>query len=158
MTKSDKDIVIVDLSARIPYDTWVQIETYIDHRDRGNYLRTVETSDILLDGYTLDGYNDRDVRSIKAYLRPMSSMSEEEREDFWWNVLGMDWREDLDVDEEMEIVPFPFVENGCGFSLDNFYLQNSFAVIDWLNAHHFDYRGLIPKGLALEAKEGMYSN
>ena len=28
--------------------------------------------------------------------------------------------------------------------------------IDWLNAHHFDYRGLIEKGLALEAPEGMY--
>ena len=27
---------------------------------------------------------------------------------------------------------------------------------DWLNANHFDYRGLIEKGLALEAKEGMY--
>ena len=30
--------------------------------------------------------------------------------------------------------------------------------IDWLNAHHFDYRGLIEKGLALEAPEGMYDN
>ena len=28
--------------------------------------------------------------------------------------------------------------------------------MDWLNAHHFDYRGLIEKGLALEAPEGMY--
>lgn len=28
--------------------------------------------------------------------------------------------------------------------------------VDWLNAHHFDYRGLIQKGLAIEAKEGMY--
>ena len=28
--------------------------------------------------------------------------------------------------------------------------------IDWLNAHHFDYRGLIEKGLALEAPEDMY--
>ena len=30
--------------------------------------------------------------------------------------------------------------------------------IDWLNAHHFDFRGLIEKGLALEAPEGMYKN
>ena len=28
--------------------------------------------------------------------------------------------------------------------------------VDWLNAHHFDYRGLIEKGLAIEAPEGMY--
>ena len=29
-------------------------------------------------------------------------------------------------------------------------------LIDWLNSHHFDYRGLIEKGLALPAPEGMY--
>jgi hypothetical protein len=29
-------------------------------------------------------------------------------------------------------------------------------IYDWLNAHHFDYRGLIDKGLALEALDGMY--
>ena len=29
---------------------------------------------------------------------------------------------------------------------------------DWLNAHHFDYRGLIEKGLALPAKENMYND
>lgn len=28
---------------------------------------------------------------------------------------------------------------------------------DWLNKNHFDYRGLIPMGLALEAPEGMYN-
>ena len=29
-------------------------------------------------------------------------------------------------------------------------------ILDWLNEHHFDFRGLIEKGLALEALEGMY--
>jgi hypothetical protein len=31
------------------------------------------------------------------------------------------------------------------------------ALIDWLNKYHFDYRGLIEKGLAIEAPEGMYN-
>lgn len=31
------------------------------------------------------------------------------------------------------------------------------SVVDWLNSHHFDYRGLIKKDLALEAPEGMYN-
>ena len=31
-----------------------------------------------------------------------------------------------------------------------------YSTIDWLNEHHFDYRGLIEKGLALEAPEDMY--
>lgn len=30
--------------------------------------------------------------------------------------------------------------------------------IDWLNVHHFDYRGLIKRGLALEAPEDMYKS
>lgn len=34
-------------------------------------------------------------------------------------------------------------------------LEGAANIVDWLNAHHFDYRGLIPKGLALVASEGM---
>jgi hypothetical protein len=56
----------------------------------------------------------------------------------------------------------------CALSSDNaFYnperhpyvrIKYVIKLIDWLNAHHFDYRGLIEKGLALEAPEGMYKN
>jgi hypothetical protein len=35
-------------------------------------------------------------------------------------------------------------------------LDNKTDMYDWFNAHHFDYRGLIPMGLAFEAPEGMY--
>jgi len=37
---------------------------------------------------------------------------------------------------------------------DKFYTH--YRMIDWLYAHHFDFRGLIPMGLALKAKEGIY--
>ena len=37
-------------------------------------------------------------------------------------------------------------------------LFDEYSHIDWLNANHFDYRGMIEKGLALEAPDGMYKN
>ena len=42
--------------------------------------------------------------------------------------------------------------------LTKHYAPNPYPVMDWLNEHHVDYRGLIPKGLALKAKEGIYNN
>ena len=66
------------------------------------------------------------VEHVKPYLRPMSSMTVEER--FEYN--GFD---------------------GYIFSDEDVIIK-----IDWLNKHHFDYRGLIKKGLAIEAPENMY--
>ena len=71
------------------------------------------------------------VENIKPYLRPMSSMTEDEKKEF--SLLGV------------------------GIHLFKGPLIPSYDTLDWLNAHHFDYRGLIEKGLALEALEGMYN-
>ena len=70
---------------------------------------------------------------IKPYLRPMSSMTEDEIKEFILIADTVLWLGDK--------------RSTCILSLKQ---------MDWLNAHHFDYRGLIPKGLALEAPEGMY--
>ena len=43
------------------------------------------------------------------------------------------------------------------FQWINFDVFNTTSYIDWLNAHHFDYRGLIEKGLAVVAPEGIYN-
>lgn len=66
--------------------------------------------------------------SIKPYLRSMSSMTEEE-----------DMRRCAFLDD---------IEGGVEDAIPNY--------IDWLNKHYFDYRGLISKGLALEAPVDMY--
>lgn len=73
---------------------------------------------------------------IKPYLHPMSSMTEEEKKEF--EALG--WR----VDELDDNFPWPHST------------LNVIKGIDWLNAHHFDYRGLIEKRIALEAPKDMY--
>jgi hypothetical protein len=34
-----------------------------------------------------------------------------------------------------------------------FFFEKGFEIYDWLNANHFDYRGLIPMGLAIDATD-----
>ena len=69
---------------------------------------------------------------VKPYLRPMSNMTDEEEKIYsqMWNL-----QDEYPTDADIQ------------FKID---------VFDWLLAHHFDFRGLIEKGLALEAPEGMY--
>lgn len=71
---------------------------------------------------------------VKPYLRPMSSMTPEEYDSMRYEYTF--YGDSYIHNSEMLI---------CG------------EVVDWLNKHYFDYRGLIGKGLAIEAPEGMYN-
>lgn len=120
MTQEEKQLLLKDLCGRLPYGVIVEI------REKENQIGATVLK------YTLKGEL-LDVASknnylIRPYLRPMSSMTEEEKEDF-----GV-----------------PFTSEGLVT------LADTVECMDWLNAHHFDYRGLIEKGLALEAPDGMY--
>lgn len=122
MTQEDKDLLFRDLCARLPYGVKV------------NHLLDTKPSDLFaIDTYRNTLYCFRNCREewykvefIKPYLRPMSSMTEEEEIEF----------------QEINLFELPYTIDG----------------IDWLNAHHFDYRDLILLGLAREAPEGMYNS
>ena len=68
------------------------------------------------------------IENIKPYLRSITSMTKKEK-------------------KEYDKLRMSFYKNAKDASL---------VLVDWLNEHHFDQRGLIEKGLALEAPEGMY--
>ena len=112
MTQEEKQLLLKDLCARLPYGAKINVDG---------------EEDILLELGVNSGWINAsyDVEDVKPYLRPMSSMTEEEKK-----------------------------ESG------ELYKKNTgmWDDLDWLNAHHFDYRGLIEKGLALEAPKGMYNN
>lgn len=75
---------------------------------------------------------------ILPYLRPMSSMTEKEMSELrQWGCLCM-------------------TPNDCVEDVGVYGAIHSIPVIDWLNSHYFDYRGLIPMGLALPATKEMY--
>ena len=125
MTQEEKNLLLKDLCARLPYGVTVEIKGSYDDGER--YIRISEL-DITMLGYMYD-----DKSSIIPYLRPMSSMAEEEINEF---ILISDTVLWLGDKRSTSIL--------------------SLEQMDWLNSHHFDYRGLIEKGLALEAHEGMY--
>ena len=138
MTQEDKQLLLIDLCARLPYgvkmkykdeegvSTLCQIDTFYTDIDGFHCLiRMAEPPGIFYD-----------LNEFKPYLRPMSSMTEEEENEFI----------------SLNAVPSPCqLPNHTRMS----WYSNA-TMLDWLNAHHFDYRGLITMGLALEAPERMY--
>ena len=119
MTQKDKELLLKDLCARLPYGVIVQ------YRGHNTIIKNK-----LLTGSDLDC----NMEYYKPYLRPMSSMTEEE-----YDQLYIDSR----------------VKNDSIDILDA--LENDMDAIDWLLKNHFDFRGLIPKGLAIEAPKEMYN-
>jgi hypothetical protein len=98
--------------------------------------------DVYTNIVNLDIPNDDDAKvyidNAKPYLRPMSSMTEKERAE-----MGIAIQKD-------RIEPYGEIKN-CGE--DNLLLctiRQSTNLQDWLNKHHFDYRGLIPMGLGID--------
>ena len=130
MTQEDKELLLKDLCARLPYG--VMCDAYPWQQDKPRLL--VECvpeycgEEIVLKG--LAGRHSFSEAKIKPYLRPMSSMTEEEAKEF-------------------DVISDNLLVNGTSTEIWN-------TVIDWLNEHYFDHRNLIEKGLALEAPDGMY--
>ena len=88
-------------------------------------------------------------RLPKPYLRPISSMMQGEWEEMS-ALIYPHGRVNRNPANKNELLLWLSAE---GNEMPIILMNNVFS---WLNAHHFDYRGLIEKGLALEAPEGMY--
>lgn len=140
MTEQEKQLLFKDLCARLPYGVKINI--------RNDYTLTME--DIELNAYYLATTSYYiEYRGLRPYLRPMSSMTKEEKKEFI-EYAG------YDIDEFINGRHYEYYLKDYGVGSIEKPSANYYS-IDWLNAHHFDYRGLIQMGLALEAKEGMYN-
>ncbi len=120
MTQEDKELLLKDLCARLLYGVIVNAQ----YKDEEGW----KTEDRKILGLYEDGQVYLDcvyttIDCIKPYLRPMSSMTMEEKKEL-----------------------FQLMGGGTDIKRIDFYIS-----------HHLDYRGLIEKGLAIEALEGMYN-
>jgi hypothetical protein len=124
MTQNDKDLMLKDLCARLPYG----VKIYLEDFPRAT-LAGIVNGDIILhhDKY---GYTDEipwDIMYIKPYLFPLSSMTEEQKEEY--------------VSLQQRVI-----YNSQG--LVNLDVMEYTA---WCYNNHIDINGLIPMGLALDA-------
>ena len=125
MTQKDKELLLKDLCARLPY----RVIVHICSRGENAVRDIILSGDNITNAFEVpEGW----WKEIKPYLRPMSSMTEEE---------------EIEYDATFDTIKM---------SDGHYDSTMTYKSFDWLNAHHFDYRGLIPKGLALEATEDMY--
>ena len=145
MTQEEKQLLLQDLCARLPYGvkchvpfenctmelTGKRLNYFCFHKDVWGIDYSHEQEIVI------DPLNDADNNYIvKPYLRPMSSMTEEEKKEFQACHCVYGLHPDFQ----------PMMCN----------LANELNMFGWLNEHHFDYRGLIERSLAIVAPEGMY--
>ena len=144
MTQEEKLLLLLkDLSARLPYG--VKIKYLYWDEDKGcEYPVPMILDDINSDGYIRfygdikEGEGRGYILTYLPYLRPMLSMTEEEKEEV---------RQQFCYEWEESVTELMY------YSIE---IGDADCLIDWFLEHHFDFRGLISKGLALEALEGMY--
>ena len=135
MTQKDKELLLKDLCARLPYRVKFAYNKNV---------YTVNGLDLIVtdEGYWEYAVTTKDtapieINFIKPYLFPLSSMTEEQYKEF---IITSGWDGDI---EEIRRGKFSFI-GYMGFD----YVYDT---IDWCNKNHFDYRGLIEKGLAIDA-------
>ena len=111
MTQEDKELLMRDLSTRIPYGVIVNVYGMSNVK-----LTSVSWYDEVSVEDSVGLYN---ISEVKPYLFPLLSMTEEQQTNLT-----------------------KFVANG---------ITGENILYDWYNKNHFDYRGLIKKGLAIDA-------
>ena len=137
MKKEDKELLIKDLSARLPYGVILKIvneDSAIAYGTLVGMTRLQKHPFIIYEDLVcIEGVlTPFRLEDVKPYLRSIDSMTDKERHELNNACDGIDYALSPDI-------------------------LKLYAYSDWLNAHHFDYRGLIGKGLAIEAPEGMYN-
>ena len=149
MKQEEKEFLLKDLCARLPYGVKVlniseevnevcevdSILTSRKYKDKIFVFLTVPNDSIMAG-----------IEMVKPYLRPMSSMTKEEKHEMF-NLSTMG-NGGVNTDWESFGVEIMSTHPRYGD-----YYRTDYSVIDWLNKNHFDYRGLIPKGLAIEVSE-----
>lgn len=134
MTQEDKELLIKDLCARLPYGVKVKLgdnPNIFDLEYRIKFAAMYGDSDKLEDIL--------DITNIRPFLFPLSSMTEEQKEEL-----------KDEISKQTDILIERMKNDDCGIDCGKYHFHPTLE-LEWLLKNHFDFRGLIPKGLANNA-------
>lgn len=132
MTQEDKKLLLKDLCARLPYGV------KINENVQGDFTVIGLTKERVFTTCEVEGsHNDFPIECIKLYLFPLSSITKEQYEEF---IIISGWDGNIEN-----------IRRGKFSCIGYIGLDYIYDTIDWYNKNHFDYRGLIEKGLAIDA-------
>lgn len=125
MTKEEEKLLLTDLCSRIPYGVRVKFTEFSSLKDKELMGVNVYDNDMtIVTCRTENGTITIPLKYVKPYLYPLSSMTEEQYDEY----------------------------TNMGYSVtERWWSMSNYHQIDWLNKNHIDYRGLIEKGLAIDA-------
>lgn len=138
MEKEDKDLLLRDLCARLPYgvfcegittDVDIDTDEYYNHKVKG-VLSVIHHYNSDSDYATIGLMSECNLETIKPYLFQVSSMTEEQKKYLHDKLIELELKALNDEISRIEAVSFE---------------------MDFYHKNHIDYRGLIPMGLALDA-------
>ena len=139
MITKEKQLLFAYLCAELPYGVYCQIR----YKRKNKVIEECKLLDGVFFNNTECLFRSESGAEYSTdympYLRPLEGMTEEEKAEYH-SICYNEEREELE----------------CGKWVTKVYYHDTVESIDWLLAHHFDYRGLIPLGLALEAPKDMY--
>jgi hypothetical protein len=152
--EENEELVLKDLCARLPYDVKIHAKCFDPDTntdvEKVGVLSMIDTDTVV--AFTTDDtgcYIYVTIHEVKPYLFPLSSITEEQSMELF-KLFGISLVDSIDAD-------YIKINECTGIT---FFLNKGFDVethldklIDWLNKNHFDWRDLIPMGLALDATD-----
>lgn len=135
MTQEDRKLLLQDLSARMPYGVKIKLGDYVYQVCGYNSEKPLPLNIWYYYGNSSKSLIDVYLEDYHPYLRPLSSMTEEEENEF----------------KKIFELELKAIESPGGHTIES--AASSVFAIDFYNKYHFDYRGLIEKGLAIEVTE-----
>lgn len=138
MTDNEKEILIKEICTGLPFGT----RYFVQSNENPQILSKNEKI-----SYDMLGVYVRLVKEgthiVKPYLKPLSSMTDDEKKELW---VAID--KDMDIIEDNLDAPTIHTYNGRVYRGNLIHYEE-----DFLKANHFDYRGLIPMGLAIKVTD-----